>query len=542
MELERAGIPFVRLPSWRRYVDTGELARTLTRLCQLVADRFALAYRLTPSALEIAIDGESHAIELPDDDDDSLHGIAAVLRAINEHVPGDEQLIVMRTDRIVLADPRGLPDPDADRSCARPPRGPQVERELAALPPLDVPRFDEDGSVLAQIAAYVDRLARFAGHDHVHCEPRWKQDPGCLTFLLHWRPPAGGGLQVTVRVPLVADQIDPQPILDALNTYGDEDRARHLYRLARGPDRVDVALLDRKTADELRRRGELIEHPARDALRTLADCGFELSWLADGASCRAYHLHEITTRIALLARGVIELSATVRGEPLAIAWQIGGVVHDRVYGGPDVPIARVLADLNALLGASSYRAVAITGEPFFYGRRLVLLDPTWLAALARTRCILPGCVELDDLPIVLGAFPPIELPGTPPRLPRLDQLVRPENIREDDFKCSARPSDLGELIEELGRFARVAVEVGACTHAPGGYGFAVTYRGAAATVELDDEKYANVEPILAYLNGVLAARTPRHQLYLFRDGTWGGGVVRATDDEAAQLRLAGYIT
>jgi hypothetical protein len=119
--------------------------------------------------------------------------------------------------------------------------------------------------------------------------------------------------------------------------------------------------------------------------------------------------------------------------------------------------------------------------------------------------------------------------------------VRGENILEHDFKCSARPSDLGELIDELARFARLAVEVGACTTAGDGFAFAVTCRGEHATITLANEKYADVGPILSFVNARIGERTPRHQLYTFRSGTWGGGVVRATDDEAVALRGAGYI-
>jgi hypothetical protein len=50
-----------------------------------------------------------------------------------------------------------------------------------------------------------------------------------------------------------------------------------------------------------------------------------------------------------------------------------------------------------------------------------------------------------------------------------------------------------------------------------------------------------VSPILDYLNALLDGRKPRRQIYRFRGGGWSGGVVRATDEEAAQLRALGYI-
>jgi hypothetical protein len=551
-DLATAGVPFDRLRSWGELVERGALARVLTQLCVLAADRFELGYRLARDGLTVSISGETHAIELPADDVDTLGGMARVLHAINELVPGDEQLVLIdaaRAWRIVLADPRALPDDVGSfaQRCVRPARGEPALREPAALPALDTPCFDEDGSLLGLVAAYVERLARFGGHEHLHAEPRWTQDPGAIALVLAWRPPDRGGLQITVQVPIVADRIDPQPILDALNRFADDDVERRLYRVARGADRVDVALLDRATAGELRRRGELVEHDGREALSALAECGFELPWSRDG-KLSLFEARDLATQLALLAAGTLELSGMVAGtgSETTVTWTVAGVRHAQRYAGRDLACAQLLADLNGVLAraGAAYRCVAISGEPFFYNKRLVLLDRAWLAILPRAR-IVPGCItdaELDVLDVALGTHPPPALPEpAPPRLPRIDELVQRENIRDDDFKCSARPSDLGELIRELGEFARVAVEVGACTGAGDRWVFEVTYRGQRATIELADEKYADVSPILDYLNRMTAERTPRRRLYYFRAGTWGGGVVRATDDEAAKLRLAGYI-
>ncbi|HEY1549045.1 MAG TPA: hypothetical protein VGG28_14575 [Kofleriaceae bacterium] len=535
-DLAAAGVPLDRMRSWGELVTSGALARTLTRLCVVVADRLALGYRLTPSTLEISIDGVANAIVLPDPDRDVLGAVGDVLGQINEHL-GDDQLLLVAGYRIVLADPRQVPTDRLAHMTPRITRGPLIERELAALPTIEMPLLGEDGSLAGLVAAYVERLARFAGDDNVHCEPRWTQDPNALTFTLSWRSPQGGGLQVTVRVPLRetanGPAIDPQPILDALNRFGagfdDDEREAHLYRVATSADRVDIARLDRTTAAELRRRGELVEHPAQDVLRALADAGFELSWLGRDRTCHAFHQRELATRFGMLATSA------------------GIALPAREARYVDAPLASIIAELNAGLTGSAHRVVAVVGEPFFYNTRLVLLDRAWCAylpLLARTGNLEPGCItdaDLAAIDIVLGEYPAAELPPAPPRLPALEELVRSENILGHDFKCSARPSDLGELIEELARFARLAVEVGRCTPTGDDFAFAVTCRGELATITLGNEKYANVGPILDYVNARIGARTPRHQLYLFRSGTWGGGVVRATDDEAAALRAAGYV-
>src|SRR5438477_280914 len=59
----------------------------------------------------------------------------------------------------------------------------------------------------------------------------------------------------------------------------------------------------------------------------------------------------------------------------------------------------------------------------------------------------------------LGTLPAAAPASTPVRLPRINEVLRNEHIHSSDFKCSARPSDLASVIEEVARFARVAVEV-----------------------------------------------------------------------------------
>lgn len=126
--------------------------------------------------------------------------------------------------------------------------------------------------------------------------------------------------------------------------------------------------------------------------------------------------------------------------------------------------------------------------------------------------------------------------------PRLAEIVRPENFLNHDFKCATRPHDYVDLIDEIARFARVTVavspDVGVVGH---DFVLAVSHRGRAVTIRMRNQKYADVAPILVYLNARMARRSPRRRLYVARDDGYVGGIVRATAREAQQLRRAGML-
>lgn len=508
---------------WAELVDSGELARTLTRLCQHVG---GLTYRLVRHGGALTLELPSATLDLTAYDDVN-EALEAILAAIDPAL----KLVRDRGDWQIV-------------------RSGAAEADTTTLPKVQ----GEDGSLLGLVAAYIERLARFAGMTDVFCEPRWAQDDGVMTFTLSQRPASGGGLQTTLRVPM--GPFDAQPILDGLNELLRGAESRRLYRAARDPARVDVVFLDKAGAAELRRRGELIEDPARDVVSALANSGFELSAMYGSWRSAGYEVRKLAAKLRVLAGDRFELSGEVDDDgegSIAVRWRIAGT--DRVTRiGREHAEARatavmplVIADLNRGLGEAglAWRAVIATGVPHFYGQRAFLLEPAWVAALARSRALVAGC--LDDatragLVTELGAYPPRELTGDVPRIPEMEELVKRDSIQGNDFKCSARPSDMVDLIEGIARFARVAVEVGEVRDVGGLFEFDVTYRNERSVIVLENEKYVSVAPVLEFLNPLLAARSPRVQLYYFRSGAWDGGLVRATDDEAAQLRAAGYIS
>ncbi len=542
------GVPDV--PTWSGFVASGELARTLTRACWLVRPRVELGYRLAVSGarcvLTIVVDGHEHvrAIE-PEPDASTGVDLERVVDALNDALGaggrGERFELVERSGslhqrrRIVV---RGHPELAIAPIEARAPR-----------------RLEGDGSLLGLVGDHVERLCRFAGLPHVTCKPRWVQDPGVLTFMFEQRPPDGGGVTQTLRV-RATPELDVQTILDTINGELDADGER-LYRLAREPGRVEVALLDKAAAAELRRAGDLIERPAREALRALANAGFELpSLYGEWKSWGGYRIRESLRRIGLLAKGLAELDCAIEvsdDDATTIAWTIGETRTTARYGAELAPrpaasvLAMIAGDLNRALAAAGieHRCLVMTGEPYFHGYRLVLLDREWLAQVARGEEVLPGCLDdalLAAIDHVIGMYPVAEPAAAPPRLPRMEEIVARADIRDDDFKCSARPSDFFDLIEGLAQFARIAIEVAPRATQEGRLvAIEVTYRGATSTIRIEDRKYVDVRPILDYLNALLDTRKPRRQLHVFSGGGWSGGVVRATDEQAAQLQALGYI-
>jgi hypothetical protein len=528
---------------WPQYVATGELARNLTRLCWLVQERVSLAIRVELAGEEVVATialGErarTIRIEAPGESSRPHSVIAAILEASNDVVAAAGSTV-----QFALSD--GTRDltiaiRDSASELAPPPAPPTFERIA-----------DDNGSLLAFIAGYCERLATFAGLAPLTCKARWVQDPGSFTFTME-----GSSVHTTVRVPQGAE-LEVQPILDDLNLrLRMQEAPVRIYRVARTPDRIDVALLDQAAAAAARRAGELIEHPAREVLRVLATAGFELP--AMSGEWRYWYARDSIGKLVTLARGHVDLACTVAvtdDDTLVLRWVVADIETTHHYGPEhgDEPAVTVLGtiigDLNRLLARTTcpLRCVVMRGEPQFYGHRMFLLDPAWLQRVARLRELAPNCIDtelLGTLPELAAVAPPDVPASSPPRVLELEEILDRADIREDDFKCSARPSDFDDLIQEIARFARIAVEVSPhFVHDGDDWIATVTYRGHESAVRIEDSKYVNPRPILEYLNGLLATRTPLRQLYHYRAGGYAGGLVRATDEQARQLRELGYIS
>jgi hypothetical protein len=175
-----------------------------------------------------------------------------------------------------------------------------------------------------------------------------------------------------------------------------------------------------------------------------------------------------------------------------------------------------------------------------------LLDPAAISAIRNA----PGTYLESLPPDTPGPLPaPTRHPEravveTPDRIPRVAEIVGERQVLESDFKCASRESDYPSLVEEIARFAKVRVEVEPLAVADENvyhYDVRVSHDGAGATIRLDNQKYAQVGPIVDYLNSVLAARRDERALYRFTAGSFESGVLLATPAQADRLREAAYL-
>jgi hypothetical protein len=318
-----------------------------------------------------------------------------------------------------------------------------------------------------------------------------------------------------------------------------------------------VVLATAAEAARLRRHAYLIEpEPSVADTERLGDAGFELPYLG-GYWHNWGQLDRCLARTCLLARGRIEISFTTAREgdgTIVVRYQAGSETaafrYATITGKEEVVdvLPRVYRDLNNFLAALGIadRLVMLTAEPRWYTPRVLLLDPEAVAAIRNA----PGAY-LDCLPAVAAsplpaptAHPESRLAEAPARVQTVAEIVGERHVLDSDFKCSSRETDYPELVEEIARFAKVSVRVeplAVADESVSYYDVRVSHDGAGAVIRLENEKYAQVGPILDYLNPILAARGDPRALYRFDGGGFEGGVVSATTEEAARLREAGYL-
>ncbi|HEY7371149.1 MAG TPA: hypothetical protein VIF57_03150 [Polyangia bacterium] len=593
--LDRAGfvVPY-GMQTWRSFVEGGDLGRTLVRLCVLAGRAVPLSFVLErgPAAsvtVVFVLRGESFEVSCGSDllEESAADGLALILRGLNGVLAArgvDRRFVFDEQDhRLVLLDARGAAWA-AQRSwlaekCLPPEpavaaKEPSKSRALPALPTPEqiVPprwHFAADAGYPALLADYFMRLAAFARVGPVTCVPTPSLAPlfrndEFFSLRVTWTHPSGGSVQETVRI-RPGTRVPLQPICDAINRgldmagrRGRKNGARlQAYLCVSSPWGQHVVLATAAEAARLRRHAYLIEpEPAAPSIKSLGDGGIQLPYL--GGFWRGWwQLDRCLTRTCLLAHGHIALS-------FATAWDGDGGAEIRYRAGDataayrypartgkeevvDV-LPRVYRDLNAFVGAQgvAHRFVMMKAEPHWYTPRLLLLDPAAIAAIRNA----PG-TYLDCLPPEVPG--PLLAPTRHPeravvpsldRVPTVAEIVGERQVLESDFKCASRESDYPSLVEELARFANVPVEVERLAVANENvdhYDVRVSHDGVGATIRLDNQKYAQVGPIVDYLNSILAARRDERALYRFTAGSFESGVLLATPAQADQLRAAAYL-
>ena len=185
-------------------------------------------------------------------------------------------------------------------------------------------------------------------------------------------------------------------------------------------------------------------------------------------------------------------------------------------------------------------------EPHWYTPRLLLLGAAMMAAIRNAPGAFNECLPPDGpgpLPAPTS-HPERALAEVLDRVPRVAEIVGKRHVLDSDFKCAARESDYPSVVAQIARFAMVRVSV-APLAAPDDdrshYDVRVSHEGVGAVIRLSSDKYAEVSPIVDYLNRILAARQDPRTLCRFIAGGFEGGVVLATPNEVDRLREAGYL-
>jgi len=581
------------MQTWRSFVEDGDLGRTLVRMCVLAERVVPLSFVLDRGPafgvkVSFILAGESIDVVCGPElvEEPAADGLVVILRGLNAALRSgkiDRRFVVEEKDyRLLLLDVRGAawaaqrswlaekclePEPPADA------KEPRSKRDLPRLrtPDQIVPpkrHFQEDPSYPALLADYFLRLAAFAGAGPVTCEPTPSlaplfRDADFFSLRVTWQFSKGGSVQETVRIRPGA-RVPLQPICDALNhglALRREDRRKkgprlQAYLCASSPWGQHVVLATAAEAARLRRHAYLIEpEPSVADTERLGDAGFELPYLG-GYWHNWGQLDRCLARTCLLARGRIEIAFTTAREgdgAILVRYQAGSATaayrYATVTGKEEVVevLPRVYRDLNTFLAAQgiTHRLVMLTAEPRWYTPRVLLLDPEAVAAIRNAPGAYLDCLPVEASPLPAPtAHPESRLAEAPARVQTVAEIVGEGHVLDSDFKCSSRETDYPELVEEIARFAKVSVRVEPLAVADDSvsyYDVRVSHEGAGAVIRLENEKYAQVGPIVDYLNPILAARGDPRALYRFDGGGFEGGVVSATSEEAARLREAGYL-
>ncbi len=592
-ELNEKGFP---VPLGRQRLETfvreRGLWRALTRLCVLAEGRAELTFVLheRPPAVAFTVNGAPARAQLQGPaDEDALEGLQRLLLALNEALAAQAvpwravthagtPVEGTRFGYRVLLLPQSLAAraaavSDAAAPCL--PQPPPGEREapVVPLPALADPealvpperRFEADPSYPALLAAYAERLAREAGLEGVRCSPYTSLAEDWVNERAFTLTLEGNGLTETVQISL-APRPEVQPLFDALNRRLKD--GTQLVRLTREPWGERVARVDAATAAQLRRSAFLVVADDREQalLLALGKAGFALPYLSAGTpwisvvrpgkSGEPSALARVLARASALAAPRLPLALTLSRRDdgtLEVRCALGRQVLTFSYAAAleERPALGVLAsfmrDVNAFLTSADagerFLVVEVPGQ----GRRLVLLETAWATATAKLRCALPGCLPpsaAQESPL-LDAFPPRAPPEGLPRLRTVAQLCPAEQRVEGDFKCSARPSDLVEVFEQLAAHAGLKLEVGEVTEQEEGHAFRFAVRSkegkSVGLVRVANEKYPELGEMISFLNQQLAAARAPYRLYRYDEGHFDSGVVRADEALAAALRGCGYL-
>ena len=559
----QCGTPLVlRSDTWADFVagPSSMLEQLLVRLCALAKGHFELGFVLHGDTLEWRLGSVKCAVEL------GLPSTEAALRVLFESLrallfsEGGCFRFVWVQKRVLLVsaawaaylreelvDGVGVEAEFTDGSIPSASKhGSKHEGALATIPSLE--DLISPSRVFARDMSYASLLARHFTEMTQQFEMEgFSATPRAL------RPEEGGRMHLSGRFSssswtssLPGGSVsDIAPLVDELNRWSHRwslaESSRRVYEYRIGMFAKGMLFASSEEAEALRETGWLVENWRLDwARRTLDEQGIEVSSYARaadvvslGRQMAALMKKKVSFRIA--AEGDA-LSASAYGKRGALALDIRQTLVPR-------RLARFARGVNAVLAEAEHpeRWVVFTGE---YDRRLLLVSCAWAKTLAE---IAPSVAESLEESFECGSrsllplcHPRVKAELVTVSLPAVERLIPAARVCSSDFKCSARSTDYPELLDELARLAKLDVIVEPWareTKEPWTFFVQATFNGVHTELDVGNQKYADVTPMLDYLNGLLESTGSLRRLCFYAQAQDEGVVF--VDREEAEM-LAGF--
>lgn len=552
--------------------------RTLQRICVLTEPFVSLGFRVTRiDAGQVQMQWTLNGVEvyaatsfnrLPSATLDGLSELLAPLNSALDALGDARRLLLVNAEPEPSAHydleywvvflPTANPDPAELRSIALP-------EEIVTEPA----RFISGSPYASGLAAYASKLARRVLNEDTKIGPRearhsWKPNfygnEGCLPIQVQH-----SYLQTTTLLPHPHDDDGVLMVLEALHERVELERegrdpAETLrpYWLYVAPGAEHTVLTTEAEAKELRRHGYLREgFDARRLLSHVSAAGVPIPSYNETWFRLRHQISDVFDRVVLIQPAGIGLQVNAIHDNFGAARQLelnvqssdAHIVLDFPQEWNSTLSREVLNwlthEINKLLAN-----VGVEHRLLRVRRNLVWLPEAWIGQLVLCEPDLRGILEdgfntSRDFPLPIS-YPEVSKLDALPTCKPATEIVDDERVLDHDFKCSCRADDYPDLFDEIAMFAGLNDEIRADGIAfptrPGWYRFHVVRGEERFSLQISDQKYADVSPIVSVLNAILMENECDRRLYPFSEPPNEQGLVLASEKEAAELRAYRYIS
>lgn len=548
--IDGAGAPLVlRSDLWTDLAKGpfSALEQLLMRMCFLAKEHFELGFVLDGERVAWSLGEQQHVVDL--DTSSVGRAIEDLLEELNTFLetagvgfrfvttPRRVLLVSRAWDAHLVAakviDDMGYGD---EASSARGPL-PTLPKLSEFLPPERV--FARDASYASLLSRHLEEMATHFGLDELSVAPRFM------------RPNEGGRMRLSMEGPMMSGSpsvvgtsvSDVAPLIHELNDYTNaEESGRQIYEYRIGIFDKGALFASPEEAEALRQAGWLVEDWRQDWVReTLGKQGIELSHFWG-----VREVVKLGRQMAALMSEEASFSVSQEGDEatLAVAGKTLTLTLTNDQERWETALVALARGVNGLLAKASKdlndkRWVLFEGE---YDRRLVFVTKAWAKTLAELSTMVQRSLE-DGFTSRTSSRLPIAYPRPCPTLetpsvPSVRRLVPKRRILSSDFKCSGRTTDYPELVDGLAAHAELDVSVEPYAREsrdPWEYFVYASFDGVQTEIAMGSSKYADLTPVLEYLNGLLAQTGSERRLCFYSQPPWDDGVLFIDRDEAETL-------